>query len=169
MFRRLILTFIFASVIAPLATAEELTKAKTSDIKRLIEITGSTNIAKQFAAATSRQMFQMLQASNSEIPERALPIMEKELVALLSAKMVAPGGLVEKVVPVYHKYFTHKEIQELLAFYASPVGKKTIQVLPSVINESMMLGQQWGQSLGPEIGQRVQAALKREGLLPKGQ
>ena len=99
MFRRLILTFIFASVIAPLATAEELTKAKTNDIKRLIEITGSTNMAKQFAAATSRQMF---------------------------------------------------------------------QILPSVINESMMLGQQWGQWLGPEIGQRIQAALKREGLLPKG-
>jgi hypothetical protein len=33
----------------------------------------------------------------------------------------------------------------------------------------MAVGQAWGQSLGPEIGQRVEAALRKEGLLPDPQ
>ena len=71
--------------------------------------------------------------------------------------------------PVYDKYFTHQEIKELMAFYETPSGKKAILVLPTVINEAMGIGQGWGQALGPEIERRVNAALTREGLLPKGQ
>ncbi len=134
-----------------------------------MDVTGSANIAKQFASASSQQIFQLLKASSPEIPDRALAVMDRELMALFSEKMSAPGGLMDQAIPVYAKYFTHQEIRELLAFYQTPIGKKAILVLPKVVNESMMAGQRWGQSLGPEIEKRVMTALRREGLLPKGQ
>ncbi len=134
-----------------------------------MDITGSANIAKQFTSASSRQIFQTLKASRPEISDRTLGVIDRELMALFSEKMSAPGGLIDQVIPIYGKYFTHQEIRELLAFYQTPAGKKTILVLPKVVNESMMAGQRWGQSLGPEIEKRVMAALKREGILPKGQ
>jgi hypothetical protein len=93
--------------------------------------------------------------------------MDRELMALFSEKMSAPGELIDQVIPVYDKHFTHQEILELLAFYQTPIGKKTILVLPKVTNESMLAGQRWGQSLGPEIERRIINSLTREGLLPK--
>jgi hypothetical protein len=162
---RLILTFLLASLFCQAAAAEELTNAKRSDIKRLMEMTGSVNVAKQFAAAISQQMFRTLKAARPDIPDRALTIIDRELLALFSERLAAPGGLVDQVIPVYDKYFTHAEIQELIAFYQTPVGRKAILVLPKVVNDSMLAGQRWGQSLNPEIQKRVMEALKRDGVM----
>lgn len=164
---RLVLALLLTFAAAP-ALAEDLTDAKSGDIRHLMEVTGSANIARQFAAASSHGIFQALKASRPEVPDRALEVMDRELMALFSEKMTAPGGLVDQVIPVYHRYFTHDEIRELLAFYQTPVGKKSIKVLPQVVNESMVAGRRWGETLGPEIETRVRAALEREGLMPKG-
>lgn len=164
--RLVLLAVVVSSMLARSAAAEDLTAAKSADIKRLMEMTGSANLAQQFAAAGSQQMFQVLKVSRPEIPERALSVMHAELLALISEKLVAPGGLVDLVVPIYHKHLTHQEIRELIGFYQTPLGRKTIEVLPRVVNESMATGQQWGQALAPEIERRIGAALRREGLIP---
>jgi len=165
---RIILMLLLSGFVAQAAAADELTPAKLGAIQQLMEVTGSANIARQFASASSQGIFQALKASRPEVPDRALEVMDRELMALFAEKMSAPGGLMDQVIPVYHKYFTHPEIQELLAFYQSPIGKKAIMVLPKVVGESMIAGRRWGESLGPEIEIRVRAALEREGLLPKG-
>jgi uncharacterized protein len=165
---RTILMLLLATFVARPVLAEELTDAKSGDIRHLMEVTGGTVIARQFAAASSQGIFQALKASRPEVPDRALEVMDRELMALFSEKMAAPGGLMDQVIPVYHKYFTHQEIRELLDFYQTPIGKKAIMVLPRVVSDSMVAGRRWGESLGPEIETRVRAALEREGLLPKG-
>jgi len=156
---------LLAGLLCQAAPAEPLTAAKQADIQRLMTITGSANLAGQFAAAGSQQMFQALKAVRPEIPDRAYTVMHGELTTLLNERIATPGGLLEQLVPVYARHFTHQEIRELLAFYQTPLGRKTIQVLPQVASESMAAGQRWGQSLAPEMQQRVQTALRREGLL----
>jgi hypothetical protein len=153
--------------LAPVALADELTPEKAADIKHLLEVTGSANIGLQFASAISEQMFKNLKAARPDIPDQALTVVKRELTTLLSEKMTAPGGLMDQMIPIYARHFTHGEIRELAAFYQTPVGRKAIAVLPQVLSESMAAGQRWGQSLVPEIQQRVAAALEREGLLPK--
>lgn len=153
--------------LSPALRGEELTPAKAADIRRLMEVTGSADLALQFASATSRQMFQVIKAAQPDFPDRAIAILEKELLALFAERMAAPGGLVDQVIPIYARHFSHAEIRELLAFYDTPIGRKTVRVLPTVVAESMAAGQQWGQSLGPDIQKRLLAALKREGLLPE--
>lgn len=154
------------ALLTGVARADSLTPAKYADIKLLMDSTGSANIARQFASASSLQIFKTLRASRPEIPERAIGIMDRELMALFTEKMSAPGGLMEQVIPIYDRYFSHQEIRELLAFYQTPIGRKSISVLPKVVAESMAAGQRWGQSLGPEIERRITAALRREGMLP---
>lgn len=148
------------------AFADELTAAKRSDIRKLIDATGGSQIASRFAAAMTQRMFSTLKAEQPDLPDRALAVVERELADLFTEKVDAPGGLLDDVVPIYSKYFSHAEIKELLAFYQSEVGRKAIAVLPQVANESMLAGQRWGESMGPEIQRRVDAALKKEGLLP---
>lgn len=164
--RRFILAVVLSSCLGQAALAEEISASKLADIKQLMEITGSANIAKQFSGMVSQQVFQMLKKNRPDIPAHSVDVMNKELLALFSERMAVPGGLLDQIIPIYDKYFTQSEIKELLAFYQTPIGKKAIAVLPKVVNESMMAGQKWGQSLGPEIDKRVKAVLTKEGLMP---
>lgn len=167
MFHRWLFSVLLVALVVNTAPADDLTPAKTHDIKRLIEMTGGTNVAKQFSSAITQQLFQVLKSAKTAIPDNALQVMEQEISTLITANISAPGGLVDQVVPIYNKYLTHPEIKELLAFYQTPLGEKIRSVLPQITHESMLAGQQWAQKLIPEIDKRVEESLKREGILPK--
>ena len=145
--------------------ADELTEAKQRDIRKLLADTGSAMIAIRYASATSQNIFQTLKGVRPDIPDRVQEEMNRELIQLFTEKMQAPGGLAEKLIPIYARTFTHVEIKELIAFYATPIGKKSITLMPKVINESMAVSQQWGASLGPEIENRVQEVLAKEKVI----
>lgn len=144
------------------ARADALTDAKARDIRHLMELTGAGSIALQFAAITSQNMFRMLKNARPEIPDRAVEIMQRELIALFRENMEGPSGLLDRILPIYAAHFTHLEIRQLIEFYETPIGRKTILVMPQVVNESSEAGKAWGESLGPEIERRIFAALKRE-------
>jgi hypothetical protein len=151
---------------AAIGADDSLTPEKQTDIRRLMEMTGGTSIARQFATASSQQMFQMLRKARPDIPDRALVVMNQELMGLFSERMTGPDSLFDQIVPIYHRHLSHAEIRELIAFYESPIGRKTIAIMPQVVGESMQAGQRWGMALGPEIQRRIRAALLREGLMP---
>jgi hypothetical protein len=54
-------------------------------------------------------------------------------------------------IPVYNKYYTHDEIKQLIAFYESSLGKKLVEVTPLLTQETMIIGQKWGEKLGQDI------------------
>jgi hypothetical protein len=81
----------------------------------------------------------------------------------------APGGLTDRLVMLYHRNFTHEEITQLIAFYQTPFGRKTIDTLPKLTSEAMSTANVWVRTLGPEIRKSVEAAFKQEGIeMPRG-
>ena len=89
-----------------------------------------------------------------------LDVLPEEVNAVIGANMPA---FKQAIIPLYHKHFTDREIKERIRFYSTDVGQKAIRVLPLLVNESMQVGQRWGQALGPAIEQRIKARLKKEG------
>jgi len=79
-------------------------------------------------------------------------------------KEVTPDELVNLVVPVYDRNFTDEEIAGMLAFYSSPVGQKVLAKLPVVLQESMQVGQAWGQ----ELSKRIMQKLQQKGYIKEG-
>jgi uncharacterized protein len=150
-----------ASFALPSLAAEELTREKRADIERLLEMTGALSLSKQMAAMAAGQMAQLLKKSRPDIPQKALDALPEEIGFVFEANM---GSFKEVVIPVYHKYFTADEMKEMIRFYSTPLGQKTVKVLPSLMSETMVAGQKWGEGLGPEIGQRIKARMKKEGV-----
>jgi uncharacterized protein len=148
--------FAFASS----AFAEALTDQKRADIDRLMQMTGARAIGQQMSTAMVGQMTQMLRQARPDIPQEVLDVLPEEVNAVISESM---DDFINAVIPVYHKYFTASEIKEMIAFYGTPLGQKTIRVMPALVGESMQLGQQWGESMGPLIEQRIRARCKKEG------
>lgn len=60
---------------------------------------------------------------------------------------------VELLVPVYEAHFNKSQLEQLVAFYQSPVGQHLVKVQPKITVLSMQAGQQWGAQLGAEVAQ----------------
>ena len=65
----------------------------------------------------------------------------------------------EKMFPIYAKYFTAAEMKQITAFYKTPIGAKMLTTMPQVINESMLAGIQIVQ---PKLAGLVDKALKTQ-------
>ena len=157
-------TAILSLCLCQAALADELSAQKRADILRLMEVTGSGNLGLQMAEAFSKNAVLMIKTLQPKVPDRALEAVRKEIMDLVGEKMSGPGGLMEQVLPIYDRNLTHQDIRDILAFYETSAGRKTIQVMPQIMRESMQAGEKLGKTLGPEIERRVSAALKREGV-----
>lgn len=60
---------------------------------------------------------------------------------------------------IFDKYFTEGELREWITFYKSPVGKKSIELMPVMMAEMMS---KTGEILMPKIRQEVDAILADE-------
>jgi len=155
------LLFATLSLVAATVAADDLSPQKRADIERLLEMTGATKIGRQMAALSAAHMTQSLRQSHPQIPPKALDFLPEEVEAVFAANV---GAFLAAIVPVYHRYFSAEEIKGMIAFYSTDLGKKAISAMPGLMSESMVIGQQWGQSLGPVISERVRARLKKEGI-----
>ena len=79
-----------------------------------------------------------------------------------SLKHVDYNELVQKLVPVYSKHFTEQEIVDLLNFYNTSTGKKMIEKMPAILEESMEIGRKWGIELAQKIEEEISVSTKVE-------
>ena len=63
--------------------------------------------------------------------------------------------LAQILAPVYFKYLNENELDDILAFYNSPTGKKLAKHTPDITQESMTVGKAWGVELGKRIMDRL--------------
>ena len=136
---------------------------KRQRIERLLEVTGALNIAKIMSEAVTRQMSNAISQARPDIPAEVMDIVAEETNAVISEAMVAKGGFIDLIIPIYAKRFSNDELDGLISFYESPVGAKTVRVMPQITREAMQIGQTWGQSLGPIIVERVKIRFEEKG------
>jgi len=49
--------------------------------------------------------------------------------------------MMAEIVPLYARHFTVAEIREMTAYYKTPIGKKMLEKMPAIMNESMQITQ----------------------------
>jgi hypothetical protein len=124
--------------------------SKTEKIKQLLELSGSGKMGIQ----VMNQMMDSFKKSFTNVPQEFWDECKKEMKS---------EDITNMVIPIYEKYYTETDINQLITFYNSPIGKKMIATMPQIMQESMTAGQSWGK----QIGQRVLAQLKEKGYLKK--
>lgn len=75
----------------------------------------------------------------------------------LFEKMFASDQFTEAMSDIYLKHYTKPEISELLKFYQTPVGKKTINVMPQIFSQSSQIG----QTLATKYQDEIQKIMKK--------
>jgi uncharacterized protein len=64
---------------------------------------------------------------------------------------------------IYATNFSEQELRDLLAFYKSPLGKKSLELEPKSIEESLNYMRNWGDDLAVEINERFRDEMKKRG------
>ena len=82
---------------------------------------------------------------------------------LLEGMNTQMNDLIEQVAVLYAKNFTADELREAVAFYRGPTGQKIVQKVPAITQESILIGQRWGQSIGGELRGRMIDELRKRG------
>ena len=144
--------------------ADELTAAKRTQIKTLLDITGIKAIPEQIANNTVQSWVPGIKQLDPKFPDKGFTLIRDTFLAGLNAKVDGGGGLIEQVTMVYHNQFTGPEIAELLKFYQSTLGKKMLASQAKVNGETFQTAMKWADSMSADLDQRIDAALKKEGL-----
>jgi uncharacterized protein len=71
--------------------------------------------------------------------------------------------LVDMSARIYASHFTEAELKQLLAFYQSPVGRKSIVEEPKALDESVASGGRWGDNLADEVVVKMRDEMKKRG------
>lgn len=119
-------------------------QSKEQKIRTMMDMTGGGQMGVTFAT----YLLEDYKKAYPEVPDKFWQEFVNEL---------KPDELVTKIIPVYSKHFTEREIDELIAFYKTPVGAKLIGKLPVIQQESALIGERWGQELASKIIERMNA------------
>jgi hypothetical protein len=98
--------------------AAPIDPAKEAEIRKLLEITGTVKLVNQML----NQMMGTLRGRASQLPPEFWDNLQKEM---------DPTKLVEKLIPVYDKYYTIDDLKAVNAFYQTPAGQHLLQVQPA--------------------------------------
>ena len=118
-------------------------QSKEENVRTLMIKTGVTDMMKQ----VMNQMIDLQKQNNREVPDEFWDSFMAEL---------DTDELLNMMIPIYSKHYTDEDILALIEFYNSPVGQKTIQVQPAIMQESMTAGQVWGMKLAEKVVAEMQ-------------
>jgi uncharacterized protein len=163
---RVVLVFLMSLIIlsARPALAEDLTDAKKKLIDEFLVLTGGDRMADIFARYYIEEIGMNMLKTNPDLDEKAFRIIAEEVNKVIKDEVTRNNAISELSYPIYHKHLTTEDIVELIRFYKSPIGQKTMQLLPTISREAMQAGESWGRALGPGIQQKVNQRLEQESI-----
>lgn len=147
------------------ATAKGEDTARLDKARTLMELAGAAGLADQALVAVTRQAEELLAHEN--------PGREAEVTALvrdhfLPKARAALPELSRGITGLYAAHFTAAELDQMIGFYKSPVGRKLVSLSPTIIQQSMALGQAWAEGVSDKAWDSFARAARERGLsLPK--
>ncbi len=138
----MVVALVAVTVTAPThAQQRPVDPAAAATIRRLLDLTGAAKLAVQ----NMEQLVPAQRAANPQIPAAFWD-------AFMAHARRDINQLVDSLVPIYAAYFTKAELDQLLRFYESPIGRRLAQQQPIILQESVQVGQRWGSAIGREVG-----------------
>lgn len=152
-------------------SAPSIDPAKEAAIRKMFEVMGMTKMMQQMLGGMSNNMRPMLMSSlpSGEYREKLADLFLQRFQSKLRVEQ-----LLDLAIPIYAKYFSKEELEGLARFYQTPLGQKTLSVLPQTLVEMQTQSMKLGEKLGREAMVEVldehpdlKKALEEAGASPK--
>lgn len=113
--------------------------ASAADIQTYLETIHSHDMMKQMMQAMSKPMHQMVHEQYMKGKDKLPANFEVQMNKIIDDMMadMPMDEIMQSMVPVYQKHFTKRNVDDLIAFYASPTGQKMLKEMPGIMAEAM--------------------------------
>lgn len=105
------------------------TNTKREKIQKLLELSGAGKVGIQ----VMNQMMTSFKSTYSHASQQFWDDFKKEVKA---------KDMVDLVIQTDEKHYSEQDIEQLIIFYKSPIGQKTIALTPLITQESMIARQE---------------------------
>ncbi|HYC05299.1 MAG TPA: DUF2059 domain-containing protein [Azospirillaceae bacterium] len=134
--------------------------------RKLIDMTGATVLGEQMASTTVQQIAQTMKIANptkgpeveSFVSDFFLPQLREDMPAFM-----------EEVAKLYAQRFGAADLQRIIAFYQSDVGKKMLRETPQIMQQVVGMGVSWGDRISRRSQEEFAKAATARGLKVPGQ
>ena len=134
------------------------------DVIELLRVNGVANLPAKMAPLIAAELVSSLRRSDPLFSDRGVGVVNAVVSDYLSDP-IRSGQLSQQLVPIYEREFTPKEIQELIALYKTPIGRKLAGSLATIDAESAQVGQQWAVGMLPGLRDVLLRRLRSEQLI----
>jgi len=130
--------------------------ASKEDVEKYLEVIHSHDMMKQIMQAMSKPMHDMVHQQFIKDQDKLPPDFEARMTRVIDDMFnnMPFDDMMQAMVPVYQKHFTHGDIDSLIAFYSAPIGQKVLREMPAITAEAM-------QSMMPIMRKQMDAMTQR--------
>ena len=146
--------------------ASHAQKAPAADPDRLAaarELLDATGSAKQFEAALP-MLVNQIQGLFLQMKPAAEKDIREVFVEMAKRFSDRKQEVFDEIAVLYAQKLSAEELRQIAAFFKSGVGAKFVTLQPELVQQSMLIGQRWGQKIGQEVEADVRKELKKRGI-----
>jgi uncharacterized protein len=151
--KRIVALCLLVFCLAPLAAWSEDAKPISSHREAAQELLRIMDAEKN-AADGAQAFFDVMIQQNAQMADFR-DVLVKWVKTTLSWDKMGP-----RMTDLYMQTFTEAEIRELIVFYKTPVGQKTLQQMPKLMQEGMQIGADLAKEHQGELEQAIRARQK---------
>jgi hypothetical protein len=144
-------------LVAPSASGAELPESKRALIRELLAISGFAGLSEQMSEQQSvvelmrikpnyQPMMEFAVSEQQDLSDEQKRLLGERLddfdlfaqrFSSLFVERLDFAGIIEAVyLPLYDQYFSEGDLEKMLEFYRTPVGRKAIEVMPALLQEA---------------------------------
>jgi hypothetical protein len=77
-------------------------------------------------------------------------------------KYMSWDAIKDEIGRIYVEAFSEAELRELIAFYKTPIGRKSVKLMPKLMEQGAQIGAKRVQEHMPELQQKIQEHLSKK-------
>ena len=122
-------------------------------------------IGESVAYGAANETLMAIQNSGAQVTELMQTIVLEEALDAFGKHFGDLDVLTRLWAPVYAKHFSEAELKEMIVFFESPVGKKSLELLTPINQDGMAAVQAESFSISPEFQLGVDARFREAGIV----
>jgi uncharacterized protein len=163
---RLWLTAIsLAALLLPLPSvqAQKPTTPDAAQIDAAKAFLDAAGQAKTFETALPLIMNQFVDVMGKSAPDK-IGVIREVMQQMMPKFLARKQEVLDQIAVLYASQMSIEDMKAATAFFKSQAGQRFVALQPQLMQQSMVIGQRWGQKIGQDVDNEMRQELKKRGI-----
>jgi len=158
-----VLIAVLSFSISPLFAGTEISDEKRALIDTLLQQTGQSadEVSNQIITSYLQQISSVIKSSEPEVSPSTLQEIAVMVSMTVQQQVVEQDKYEAMIYPIYDRHFTEKELQTVIEFNQTELGKKLLHAMPLINDQHQYIFGELSLDLAPEVNKRISETISQ--------